>query len=58
MGVITKTHTLTATKDVTVNYQFILADTEPTAPDGYTHVPELDIDLGQVGTLWAFVEIV
>jgi len=52
LGEIDKTVTATAT--VTVNLKWILSDTEPTAPEGYTRYPDLDIDLGQLGKLWAF----
>lgn len=52
---VSKTHTLT--KDVTVNYQWVLATAEPTAPTGYTRLPEADVDLGEAGKLWAFVQV-
>ena len=57
MTTISKTHILTATKDVNVDYQFILAETEPTAPTGYTRIPELDVDLGLAGKIWAFAQV-
>jgi hypothetical protein len=34
--------------------KWILADTEPEAPDGYERMPEFDIPLGALGTLFAF----
>lgn len=46
--------TVTATATVNVNIKWILADTEPTAPAGYVRYSDLDIDLGQLGKLWAF----
>jgi len=41
---------------VTINIKWILSDAEPTVPTDYTRMPELDIALGQLGTLWAFVK--
>jgi len=38
------------------NYKFILATTEPTAPDGYERAPEWDLDFGILGKYWAFKE--
>ena len=52
MGEIDKTVAATATVEVKIKW--ILADSEPTAPEGYVRYPDLDIDLGQLGKLWAF----
>ena len=55
MTTITKTHSLQ--KDVNVDYQFILDTSQPTAPTGYTYIPELDVDMGSAGTIYAYVKI-
>lgn len=36
------------------NYKFILAATEPDAPDGFERAPEWDMDFGILGKYWAF----
>lgn len=41
---------------ITTDFKWIPAETEPTAPTGYVRTPELDIDLGEVGKLFAFVK--
>lgn len=46
--------TFTVTVPVTITVKRILADTPPEPPTGYTAFPEGDIDLGQLGTLYAF----
>lgn len=55
MTTITQTHSLQT--DVAVDYQFILDITEPTIPTGYTRVPELDVDMGSAGTIYAYIRI-
>ena len=52
MGEINKT--VTATVDVTIDVKWILATEEPTTPEGYERYPDLDINLGELGTLYAF----
>jgi hypothetical protein len=49
---------ITTAKTVTFAYSFkwIQATTEPSAPEGYSRAPELDIDLGDLGKLWAFLK--
>lgn len=41
---------------VTVDFKWIHAEAEPAAPEGYSRAPELDINLGDLGTLWAFTK--
>lgn len=52
VGEIDKTVTATATAEIKIKW--ILADSEPTAPEGYVRYPDLDINLGELGTLYAF----
>lgn len=56
MGEINKQFVATKTVNVTVtlNFKWIPAETEPTTPTGYTRTPELDINLGDLGKLWAY----
>jgi len=54
VGEINKTVTLSASATVNLAIKWILADTEPTAPSGYIRFPDFDINLGDIGTLWAF----
>jgi hypothetical protein len=42
---------------VTTDFKWITAETEPTTPTGYARTAELDIDLGEIGKLFAFVKI-
>lgn len=51
---VDKTISKTATVTMTVNLKWILADTEPAAPEGYARDAPLDIDLGTLGKLWGF----
>jgi len=55
VGEINKT--ITATVDVTVEVKWILATAEPTAPEGYERYADLDINLGELGTLYAFKKV-
>jgi len=48
--------TITKQFTVTIDIKLIQADTEPTAPDGYTRATNLDIPLGALGTLFAFIK--
>lgn len=54
MTEIDKSTTIEVTATKTINVKWILEDTEPTAPAGYTRMSEFDIDLGALGKLWAF----
>ena len=55
MGEINKTTTIQVTATKTLNFKWVLADTEPaTAPTGYTRLSDMDIPLGILGTLWAY----
>lgn len=54
MGDIDKTISESKTVTVTLAIKWKLADTEPTAPTDYIRYVDLDIDLGQLGKLWAF----
>jgi hypothetical protein len=54
VGEINKTVTLSASATVNLVVKWILADTEPAAPSGYVRFPDFDINLGDIGTLWAF----
>jgi len=46
---------ISATAEVSVAIKWILAKTEPTeVPEGFTRFVELDIDLGQLGKLFAY----
>lgn len=57
MGEINKTTTIQVTATKTLNIKWILADTQPTTPPtGYARLSDLDIALGVLGTLWAYVE--
>lgn len=48
--------TITKSVDVTLDIKWILATTEPTAPSGYSRYSLLDIELGALGTLFAFLK--
>lgn len=56
MGEINKSTTIQVTATKTLNIKLILADTEPTAPEGYERMTDFDIPLGDLGTLWSFKE--
>jgi len=49
---INKTIAVTVSANVVVKW--ILADTVPTTPTGYSRLTALDLSLGDLGTLWAF----
>jgi hypothetical protein len=53
----TQTKDVTTTVTTTFDFKWIQATTEPTTPEGYTRCPELDINLGDLGKLWAFIKI-
>jgi hypothetical protein len=59
VGEINKEITTTKTVTVTSTYSFkwIQSTTEPAAPEGYERAPELDINLGDLGKLWAYLKI-
>lgn len=46
--------TLAVTVAANVVVKWILADTEPAPPTGYSRLTALDLSLGDLGTLWAF----
>ena len=52
MGEIETTFTVNVSATITIKR--ILADTPPETPTGYTPFPAGDIDLGQLGILYAF----
>jgi len=54
VGDIDKTISESETVTVTLNIKWQLADSEPAAPTDYIRYADLDIDLGQLGKLWAF----
>ena len=58
MSEINKEITTTKTVTVTSTYSFkwIMATAEPATPEGYTRAPELDINLGDLGKLWAYLK--
>jgi len=41
---------------VTLLFKWLLSSTEPTAPEGYTRAPDMDLDFGVLGKYWAFVK--
>ena len=51
---IEKTVTFTAKESKPL--QWLLSDTEPTAPDGYERFPDLDFNFGDFGKYWCFVK--
>jgi hypothetical protein len=57
MGEINKEITTTKTVTVTSTYSFkwIPSTAEPPTPEGYERAPELDINLGDLGKLWAYI---
>lgn len=57
MGEINKQFVVAKNVAITTDFKWIPAETEPTAPTGYARTPELDIDLGEIGKLWAYVKI-
>jgi hypothetical protein len=57
VGDIDKTLTQMATATVTISIKWKLADTEPAVPEGYLRFSTFDIDLGQLGKLWAFQKL-
>jgi hypothetical protein len=48
--------TITKELTVTVDVKWIHASTAPTTPDGYIRADTLDISLGALGTLFAFIK--
>ncbi len=56
IGEINKQFVQSRNVAVTTDFKWISAETEPTAPTGYVRTPELDIDLGELGKLFAFVK--
>jgi hypothetical protein len=56
MGEINKEITAAKTVTYTFSFKWIMATAEPTAPEGYTRAPELDINLGDLGKLWAYLK--
>lgn len=57
MGEINKTTTIQGVVSKTLNIKWVLADTVPaTAPTGCTRLSDLDIALGVLGTLWAYIQ--
>ncbi|MCJ7635663.1 hypothetical protein MUP77_25135 [Candidatus Bathyarchaeota archaeon] len=57
MGEINKQFVQTKNVAITTDFKWIPAETEPTAPAGYVRTTELDIDLGEIGKLFAYVKI-
>ena len=47
---------MSVTKQLSLNFKWILGDTEPTTPDGYERAPTMDFDFGTLGKYWAFVK--
>lgn len=47
---------MSVTKQISLNFKWILGDTEPTTPDGYERAPTMDFDFGTLGKYWAFVK--
>jgi hypothetical protein len=56
VGEINKQFVQSKNVNITTDFKWIPAETEPTAPVGYVRTPELDIDLGEIGKLFAFVK--
>lgn len=56
MGEINKQFVQSKNVAITTDFKWIPAETEPTAPAGYVRTAELDIDLGELGKLFAFVK--
>jgi len=57
VGEINKTTTIQGVVSKTLNIKWVLADTVPaTAPTGCTRLSDLDIALGVLGTLWAYIQ--
>lgn len=56
MGEINKQFIQTKNVAITTDFKWIPAEAEPTAPTGYVRTPELDINLGELGKLFAFVK--
>ncbi len=54
MGEINKTVSVSVQATAALNIKWILADTEPVIPTDYGRFTSLDIDLGQLGKLWAY----
>ena len=50
----TITKTITFSKDVTTDFQWIRSETEPTTPAGFERASELDLDFGILGKYWGF----
>jgi hypothetical protein len=56
VGEINKQFVQSKNVAITTDFKWIPAETEPTAPAGYVRTPELDINLGEIGKLWAYVK--
>jgi len=56
VGEINKQFVQSKNVAITTDFKWIPAETEPTAPAGYVRTPELDINLGELGLLFAFVK--
>ena len=51
------TKTISKTVNVSINVKWLLSEAEPTTPPtGYVRETTLDIDLGVLGKLWAYIE--
>jgi hypothetical protein len=59
MGEINKQfiQAITVTASRTFDFKWISGDTEPATPAGYVRASELDINLGDLGRLWAFAKL-
>ncbi len=56
MTEVNKSITTSAQVNVTTDFKWIEGEIEPETPEGYTRVPELDLDFGIMGKLWGFIK--
>lgn len=47
---------ITITRTESIKFKWILASTEPAAPEGYERFPDLDLDFGVLGKYWCFIK--
>lgn len=44
------------TRTESIQFKWILSQTEPAAPEGYERFPDLDLDFGVLGKYWCFIK--
>jgi len=47
---------VTLTRTESIQFKWILSQTEPATPEGYERFPDLDLDFGVLGKYWCFIK--